>query len=415
MNAIFHSAALAKNNPPNSVHADAVFHNDEKGVYAAATGREGAEGKPTPAVILMEVISRNVDVIGSLLGDGEAEPDKAHVQQVMTQLFNKASVLIRKVHSVPDADIGALASGTILILSGRNAAVAHVGSTRGYLVRSGKVARLSRDHVADIPGNKDTATPGQLTRALGQLGAVKPDVACFKTQPDDLILLTSFGIHSTVSEAEMSEVSSMVESADRVAHALANLASRRTEYGTSLVVVDIELETIPAEVLEGTTAEEGGGPVQPLGAAAPAATPPAKTAPEAITDIEGHIKRHALFDGIPGNQVDGLVRLLSSVPYEAGHVLYEEGKPMTHLYFVVSGQVELSQSGKPGNTMDPGAFLCVTALIQGMQHTHTATIQSDAVVLSLTQMALAKQTVTDPQFAVQLYHNLARLLALAAQ
>ena len=413
MNVIFHSAALAKNNPSNPAHADAVFHNDEMGVYAAATGREGTEGKPTPAVVLMEVISRNVDAIGSLLGNGETDPDKAHVQQVMTQLFNKASALIRKVHSVPEEDVGALASGTILILSGQHAAVAHVGSTRGYLVRSGKVARLSRDHVVDIPGSNETATPGQLTRALGQLGAVKPDVACFKTQPDDLILLTSFGIHSTIAETEMTEISSMVDSADRVANALVNLARRRTEYGTSLVVVDVEVEAIPVEVLEESANVEDAEPVQTSDA--PAAAPPTAVVPEAITDVEGHIKRHALFDGIPGDQVDGLIRLLSSVPYEAGHTLYEEGKPMTQLYFVVSGQIQLSQDGKPGNTMGPGSFLCVTALIQGMQHQHTATIQSDAVVLSLTQMALAKQTVTDPQFAVQLYHNLARLLALAAQ
>ena len=88
--------------------------------------------------------------------------------------------------------------------------VAHVGDSRGYLLRESRLTRLTRDHcvgqqiietgrlteaqVAELPAR------GILTRALGLADQVEPDLVSLIWRPDDTILLCSDGLTTTLSD-----------------------------------------------------------------------------------------------------------------------------------------------------------------------------------------------------------------------
>jgi hypothetical protein len=323
----------------------------------------------------------------------------------MSLLFRKASSIIRKVHGVAEGQTGALASGSVLMLKNDRAVLGHVGQTGAFLIRGTVVTALNRDHAGD---------------AMGQNQPFRPGVAHFKTAGDDYLVLLSEGPQETVSKSELKDIADLADSTDDFAETMLNLASRRTEKDVSCVIIDIERTDDPA--VAPTAAPTEGDPGEPAAGAAAGAGEAAENNTEAsaepkadeepLGDVEGHIKRYELFLGIPAEQVERMIAQLSELPVEQGHVLYEEGAPMTQLYLVTQGRVELKRRGGRPRDVGPGTFLCETALLQGMVQIESATAQTSAKVLSLSQMALAQLTVTDPQFGVRLYHNLARLMAL---
>lgn len=95
-------------------------------------------------------------------------------------------------------------------------AVAHVGDSRGSLLRDGQLTTLTRDHslvsdaiqaapwmtaeeIAQLPKNV-------ITRALGIREEVQIDVQRVRTQPGDLFLLCTDGLTAQVSDAEVLEI-----------------------------------------------------------------------------------------------------------------------------------------------------------------------------------------------------------------
>lgn len=75
--------------------------------------------------------------------------------------------------------------------------VAHVGDSRAYLLRAGRLQRLTTDH---------RAGGGSLTQALGSRGDVDPDTARFDLEPGDRILLCTDGLTDMVTDNEIAQL-----------------------------------------------------------------------------------------------------------------------------------------------------------------------------------------------------------------
>jgi len=93
--------------------------------------------------------------------------------------------------------------------------VGHVGDSRAYLVRDGRIQRLTRDHsVAQYlidtgaPDEVD-ATRGRghaLLRALGTEADVVVDISHVRLRHGDVVVLCSDGVWSALADAEIAEV-----------------------------------------------------------------------------------------------------------------------------------------------------------------------------------------------------------------
>ena len=93
------------------------------------------------------------------------------------------------------------------------AALAHVGDSRAYLVRSGRIRQLTHDHslVGELLRRREITEEDArehphrhvLTRALGVRRSVEPDLMELSLEPDDLFVLCSDGLTSHVGDAEI--------------------------------------------------------------------------------------------------------------------------------------------------------------------------------------------------------------------
>lgn len=100
-----------------------------------------------------------------------------------------------------------------LLLSGSTAAVAHVGDSRAYRLRAGRLEQLTEDHtwvheqvVAGFLSQEQARThplKNVVTRALGGESDVQVDVRELETAPGDLFLLCSDGLTGMLSDADI--------------------------------------------------------------------------------------------------------------------------------------------------------------------------------------------------------------------
>ena len=87
---------------------------------------------------------------------------------------------------------------TVLVLRGHGWSLAHVGDTRAYLVRDGRVTQLTHDHAVAQPDFRH-----QLTRAIGAEERVVVDYTQGDLLAGDLFVLLSDGVHGALSERHL--------------------------------------------------------------------------------------------------------------------------------------------------------------------------------------------------------------------
>ena len=116
-------------------------------------------------------------------------------------------------HRVYEAGHGSIASTLVACaLRFDRATVAHVGDSRCYLIRDGRLKRLTRDHTALADQARLGFFPDResqrarlrstLTRSVGTQLFVAPEITEHHVMPGDLLLLCSDGLHGAVLRRE---------------------------------------------------------------------------------------------------------------------------------------------------------------------------------------------------------------------
>ncbi len=167
----------------------------------------------------------------------------------LAQAFAAAnSAIIATAASRPEC----LGMGTTLAaawVAGSRLFHAHVGDSRIYLLRGGRLARLTRDHsvgqaLRDAGGHDRSpglraSLRGVLTKALGVERSVEPDFGEVALEAGDRVLLCSDGITDVLADAELARQLARDDSADEVAGALvrASLQAGSADNATAVVAV----------------------------------------------------------------------------------------------------------------------------------------------------------------------------------
>lgn len=121
----------------------------------------------------------------------------------------------RQIHELAQADpsqagMGTTITAAILDAGAEEVGIGHVGDSRAYRLRSGKLERLTRDHsLVEEMRRKGQITDAQaeehpqrsiITRALGPEPEVEVDVQTVPAAPGDVFLLCSDGLTTMVGE-----------------------------------------------------------------------------------------------------------------------------------------------------------------------------------------------------------------------
>ena len=134
-----------------------------------------------------------------------------------------------------------------LLAAPERVALAHVGDSRAYLVRGGKIRQLTDDHslVAELVRRHEisqTAARGHphrhvLTRALGVRRHVEADFAELTPVIDDTFVLCSDGLTGHVQDEEIAEAVATEQDLERAAHSLIDEANARGGDDNTTVIV----------------------------------------------------------------------------------------------------------------------------------------------------------------------------------
>jgi PPM family protein phosphatase len=167
----------------------------------------------------------------------------------------------RRIFERARADAQASGMGTTItaaLPSGSVVAIGHVGDSRAYRLRQGRLEQLTEDHslVADLvrsgrlsPEDADTHPQRSvITRALGTDAEVDVDTFSVEAEAGDLFLLCSDGLTTMVDDEEIMRAVAGADSLQQATKALVKAANRAGgEDNITVIVFRLEGESSPIE------------------------------------------------------------------------------------------------------------------------------------------------------------------------
>ena len=147
----------------------------------------------------------------------------------------------RAIHDLARADPSRAGMGTTLTAAivdaeAEEVAIGHVGDSRAYRLRAGKLEQLTRDHsLVEEMRRKGQITDAQaedhpqrsiITRALGPEPEVEPDLQTVAAAPGDVFLICSDGLTTMLGEEQIAKQLGRASSMDAAVRALVDEANR---------------------------------------------------------------------------------------------------------------------------------------------------------------------------------------------
>jgi protein phosphatase len=210
------------------------------GLGGAAAGERASE---LAIKALLSLIVRTPDWIISTTSDAAER-----VMKRMAERYRHIDdLLVDEGTRNPDLE-GMATTLTLAANVGESMIVTHVGDSRGYLFRAGKLHQLTRDHTVAqalfdqgiIEKKEDAAVRLQhsLTRVLGGVGQhSEADVQRILLHDQDVLLLCTDGLTDMVDDAAITSVLNAAPPAAEAAQALVNLALKNGGKDNVTVIV----------------------------------------------------------------------------------------------------------------------------------------------------------------------------------
>ena len=158
-------------------------------------------------------------------------------EQHVTALIQEANRRIYERSSADEAATGMGTTMTVALVQDREVTIGHVGDSRAYLIRGGRLQQVTDDHslVAELvrsgklsPEEAETHPQRSvITRVLGTEPDVDVDTFTVATDPGDLFLICSDGLTSMIDDTEiLAVVEQHRDDLDAASKALVRAANR---------------------------------------------------------------------------------------------------------------------------------------------------------------------------------------------
>ncbi len=194
---------------------DQYLVDPEIGVYAVADGMGGHAAGEIASELAIETLSAVLRRDGwpDTTGEGTEQERKTRTARSIREAIGAAN---RKICESVENHAEWKGMGTTLValaISGNSAIIGHVGDSRAYLVRAGKLSRLTSDHswvneqvkLGLLSADDAQRHPWRniVTRALGNRAEVDVDLMEQPMQENDLFLLCSDGLNTMLRDGEI--------------------------------------------------------------------------------------------------------------------------------------------------------------------------------------------------------------------
>jgi protein phosphatase len=235
--------------------------------FARSAHRAGQGTRPTqldaiyPTVhrLAAQITGQRLFVVADGFGDDDgaagaaidalAALDAAEPDQDPLEALDSAVTVAANAVAVRTGVTGGTTLTALLLLADR-AVVAHVGDSRAYLVRGGRLERLTRDHTAvqslvdegRLTDDEARSDPNRalLNRALGHGAPSAPDLLVRSVESGDRFVLTTDGVHGVLDPHQLLQLLLAAHDPDVLAEAVeASVLSAGAPDNYGIVVVDV--------------------------------------------------------------------------------------------------------------------------------------------------------------------------------
>lgn len=230
----------------DTLHADANLY---RGIFIVADGMGGHAAGEIASEMAVDIVSR--DLAG--LEDIESSDASERVSDALRDA-NRA-VFDRTRREVEKSGMGTTVSA--LLLSDTHYLIGHVGDSRIYLVRDGKMSQLTRDHSLvqeQVDAGLLTAEQARrhpqsnvITRCIGMADDIEVDVLEGEAKMGDCFLLASDGLTGMVEDRRIQQLLLSRAAPSRIVDALIYEANNN---GGNDNITAIVVRVLPHEPVE---------------------------------------------------------------------------------------------------------------------------------------------------------------------
>ncbi len=193
---------------------DNFLINEELQLFVVADGMGGHAGGEYASAIAVNTVE---EIVTTMEIEGELDAgDEDEVELTRTKLTHAIRLagrrIFEKAREQPEYH-GMGTTAVVLLVGGANAFIAHVGDSRLYLMRDGRVEQVTEDHslIAEKIRHglitreeaKNHRMRNVITRSLGYQEDVEVDLQVHAVRRGDIFLLCSDGLSGHVTDVEL--------------------------------------------------------------------------------------------------------------------------------------------------------------------------------------------------------------------
>ena len=323
---------------------DALLVDEALGLFIAADGVGGYAAGEVASRMVCQIVHEHVQGERAVLERAAATSDKPGRTAVVALLKRAVHAACEAVYESGQRDPARRGMASTVVIAqviGAHAMIVHVGDSRAYIVRQGRLHRLTDDHsLLGEMVRRGEITPEDaarsslcnvVTRAVGFQPFVEVDALHVELMSGDRLLLCTDGLHGKVADGDIAEAFATHDEA-AVPRALLDAAYRGGGSDNITAVVVEIAHAVPADAV---------APTRKL---------------EALRSIR-------LFEHLTYKELNAVVALATVQTFKPGQRIILEGDEGDSLYVSVVGRVEVVKQGPAIATLPAGSSFGEMALI----------------------------------------------------
>jgi len=345
-------------------------------LFAVADGTGGPEAARAALRELEKEASSLVEK-NERVGNDASTTSRLALGRYLEGLFAKANhAVFEAAKKIPGRRIATTLCAVTMV--GPHAFVAHVGDSRAYLLRDGRLRRLTEDHTVGarqldrgvIDGDVLSASPLRfaLAQALGMSRALEVDVLELHLLPGDLLLLTTDGLTRALSEEEIGTCLEIANNDGRADLLIEKVIEAGAPDDTSFVLIATESAQRPRPAPRG-----------PLG------TTGEQRRPSPVVDLEAIARSSFLFAGLSDTEWHQMQPYLEVIDAGSDSVMCQSDEIAPGFGVVVQGALKAAHPSGEERHIGPGGHFGALALVSGGKSPATISATSSCRIYLLTR------------------------------
>lgn len=322
-------------------------------LFVVADGMGGHAAGEVASALAVRTVHEEVRKQRQLIEDFERGATGAaavSARDVLNLLEYSVQRACARIHEEAAADAGKRGMGTTLssiLFVGNKGFIAHVGDSRIYLVRDGRIQQVTEDHTVFnelIKRGKlsreqieKVAHKNAITRAVGVYERVEVDTLAIEVLPGDLFMICSDGLHGYLDGNDAFQKILRDVPAEGQAQALIDHAN---EAGGKDNITNIIVR------IEGSEAD--------------------KARARRLTQKREILAKMQLFSRLTERELLRVMQVATIREYKQGDLVIKEGDKGDELFIVLSGKVAVVRGEATLTHLGPGEHVGEMALIRSV-------------------------------------------------